>query len=82
MTSARAQLATHYDEFRREIALALYTDDPLADTESVASALIALVEGLIIRWILAPERWPGPDTLQRAASVLAELSRSSAQLTP
>jgi AcrR family transcriptional regulator len=80
--TARAQLASHYDEFRREIALALGAHDPHAGAESVASVLIALVDGLTIQWLLAPERCPNPDTLQQAACALAALDRSGARLTP
>jgi AcrR family transcriptional regulator len=80
--AARTQLAGHYDEFRREIALALSAGEPPAHTESIASVLIALVDGLIIQWILAPERCPDPETLQRAASALVQLQRRTDQLTP
>ena len=72
--AARAQLAGHYDEFRRGIAFALGGSP---DADSAASILIAIVDGLIFQWLLAPERCPDPDVLERAASVLAGLGRMS-----
>jgi AcrR family transcriptional regulator len=72
--AARAQLAGYYDEFRREIALALRSGaaSPV-DTEAAASLLIALVDGLMVQWLLDPARCPDRDALRRAASALAEL---------
>ena len=66
---ARDQLAGSYDDFRREVAVALRSTGP--DAESLASILIALVDGLMIQWLLAPDRCPTPDLLRRAASALA-----------
>lgn len=72
---ARAQLAGYYDEFRREIARALSgDDDPGAEAESVASILIALIDGLGVQWILAPERCPDLDVLERVAAGLTPRS--------
>jgi AcrR family transcriptional regulator len=71
---ARAQLAGYYDEFRREIAGALPSGgESGVNTESVASLLIAIVDGLMIQWLLAPERCPDRETLRRAAAALATL---------
>jgi AcrR family transcriptional regulator len=67
--TAREQLAASYDEFRREIAAALRSVS--TDAESVASILIALVDGLMIQWLLAAEPCPDPELLRRAASALA-----------
>jgi AcrR family transcriptional regulator len=68
---AREQLAASYDEFRREVGGALRSVG--AEAESVASIIIALVDGLMIQWLLAPERCPDPELLRRAASALAGL---------
>jgi AcrR family transcriptional regulator len=70
-TVARAQLADSYDDFRRDVATALGATGP--DAESVASMILALVDGLMIQWLLAPDRCPSPETLRRAASALAGL---------
>jgi BetI-type transcriptional repressor, C-terminal len=43
------------------------------DAESVASILMALVDGLMIQWLLAPERCPPPEMLRRAATALSSL---------
>lgn len=76
--AARAQLAGYYDEFRRDIARALSGDrDPGSDSESVASILIALADGLGVQWMLDPNQRPDPDVLQRAAVALATLTTKS-----
>ena len=69
-SSAREQLAAFYDEFRQAIAAVLPSGP---DTEAVASILMALVDGLMIQWLLAPDRCPPPDILRRAASALVAL---------
>jgi AcrR family transcriptional regulator len=66
--AAREQLAASYDDFRQEVAAAVRSVS--TDAQSVASILIALVDGLMIQWLLAPERCPGPQVLRRAASAL------------
>lgn len=66
-TAARTQLAGYYDELRRAIARTMGGDNT-ADT--VASLLIALVDGLMVQWLLAPDRCPDPDSIQRAMSAL------------
>jgi AcrR family transcriptional regulator len=68
-TAARDQLAVAYDEFRRAIVDALRPRS--SDAESVASILMALVDGLMIQWLLAPERCPDSAVLRRAATTLA-----------
>jgi AcrR family transcriptional regulator len=67
-STARRELAGYYDEFRRAIAAAL-GGYPGAD--SVASILMALVDGLMVQWILDPARRPDPDVLRRAVGALA-----------
>lgn len=69
-SSARDQLARWYDEYRRAIAAAL-PDSP--DAEAVASILMAIVDGLMILWLLAPDRCPSPQVLRRAVAALAGL---------
>ncbi|HEY7053018.1 MAG TPA: TetR/AcrR family transcriptional regulator [Mycobacterium sp.] len=68
--SARSQLAELYDEFRRAIA-AVLPDGP--HTESVASVVIALVDGLMLQWLLVPDRCPPPEVVRRALTALAGL---------
>ena len=71
-TAARTQLAEHYDEFRGDVAQDLPHGDA-GDREAVASILIALVDGLMVQWLLAPQRCPDSDLLGRAASALVAL---------
>lgn len=73
--ATRSQLAGYYDEYRREIARALGDSGPHAD--AVASILIALVDGLMVQWLLAPERCPDPDVLRQAAAALSGLAAVS-----
>jgi len=68
--AARQQLAQAYDEFRRAIASVL-PQGP--DTEAMASILMALVDGLMLQWLLVPDRCPPPELLRRAADALAGL---------
>lgn len=76
--AARNQLAGYYEEFRREIAQALSAGGhPGPGTESVASILIALIDGLLMQWMLDPKRRPDPDLLRRAAVDLATLTRKN-----
>jgi AcrR family transcriptional regulator len=76
--TARAQLAMHYNEFRGEVAAALRAaDPPSGDAEGVASMVIALVDGLMIQWLLAPEQSPDPKLLRRSASALAALLKTA-----
>ncbi|GBE63598.1 transcriptional regulator [Mycobacterium sp. MFM001] len=69
---ARRELASYYDEFRRDIAAALGGG---SGAESVASILLALVDGLMVQWILDPSRRPEPDVLRRAVGALAAATR-------
>ncbi len=74
---ARSQLAGHYDEFRTEIAAALRAArHPSDDAEAVAAILIALVDGLMVQWMLAPEESPDPALLRRIGSALAALLKT------
>ena len=69
--AAREQLAGMYDELRQGIVAVLA--DKRRDAESVASLLIALIDGLMLQWLLAPDRCPSPEMLQRAVAALAGL---------
>jgi len=78
--AARNQLAGYYEEFRREIARALSADEnPGPGAESVASMLMALVDGLVVQWMLDPARRPDPDLLRQAAVGLATLTTGRTQ---
>lgn len=64
---ARGQLAGHYDEFRRGLVAALRAAlGQDRDEEALASILIAVVDGLMIQWLLDPERRVDPATLRGA----------------
>ena len=65
---ARTQLAGYYEEFRGDIATALGGGQ---DAESLASILIALVDGLGVQWLLDPARRPDADVLRRVVAGLA-----------
>jgi AcrR family transcriptional regulator len=75
----RLQLAGYEREFRQGLArLAEEALPPGAaergvDPELVAAFLMALADGLMIQWLLEPERTPGPDQLLRALGGLASL---------
>jgi AcrR family transcriptional regulator len=75
-SAAREQLAAFYDDFRGDVAAAVGATGPHA--KSVASMMIALVDGLMIQWLLAPERCPPPDMLRRTALALAGITAPSA----
>lgn len=64
---ARRELAGYYDEFRRDIAGALGGG---SDAGSVASILLALVDGLGIQWMLDPTSRPDTAVLRRVAGAL------------
>lgn len=64
---AREQLAALYDEFRAGVAEAIRSalGDHRAADHASASVLIALVDGLMVQWLLDPTRRPDRDTLHR-----------------
>lgn len=68
---ARTQLAGYYEEFRGDIATALGGGH---DAESLASILIALVDGLGVQWLLDPARRPDADVLRRVVAGLAGIT--------
>ena len=77
----RGSLAGLYDECRRMVAHAATgtSDDdteerPLTqDTIDLASVLIALLDGLAIQGLLAPDDVPGTDAILRSLDLLAAL---------
>lgn len=69
--AAREQLAGMYDELRQGILAVLGHTG--RDAESVASLMIALIDGLMLQWLLAPDRCPSPDVLRQAVAALAGL---------
>lgn len=73
--AARAQLAGMYDELRQGVLAVV--GDKGRDAESVASLLIALIDGLMLQWLLAPDRCPSPEMLRQAVAALAGLVQLS-----
>jgi hypothetical protein len=69
--AAREQLGGMYDELRQGVVAVL--GDKGRDAEAVASLLIALIDGLMLQWLLAPDRCPSPEMLRRAVAALAGL---------
>jgi AcrR family transcriptional regulator len=69
--AAREQLGRIYDELRQGIVAVL--SDTRPNAEGVASLLIALIDGLMLQWLLAPDRCPSPEMLRRALAALAGL---------
>jgi len=76
----RAELAASYDDFHR--AIAATTRDAFAevgatdiDAEALATLIIALFDGLLVRWQLDPDDSPDPERLTAAArAALAALA--------
>ena len=64
----RAQLATVYDDTRREVAETITEVIGGDDAEVLASFLIAVCDGLLIQAFLDPERAPDADQLEGALS--------------
>ncbi|MGE5336021.1 MAG: TetR/AcrR family transcriptional regulator [Nitrososphaerota archaeon] len=83
--SLRAALKASYDDFHRAIAAtvrdAFAEVDPDAeiDAEALSTLIIALFDGLLIRWKLDPENPPDPAHLTEAAenALLALVSLSA-----
>lgn len=70
--STRQRLAALYDEMRAGLATALGAlpggDQPDHDTR--ASVLMAIVDGLMVQWLLNPTRRPDPATLRNIVAGL------------
>lgn len=71
-TPARRQLAELYDELRAGIAAGIGAlvggGRPCGDT--IASIFIALADGLMVQWLLDPERRLDPATLRQVIAAL------------
>lgn len=74
----RSQLAEHYAEFREMTAAvvhaAVYGQSPTmsaADLDALATATIALTDGLLVQWLLDPSSLPSPPQLASAVRALA-----------
>jgi len=77
----RTALAADLDAFRQALTagienlLASEPEAPSPDPQAAASLVMASFDGLIIQWLLAPERVPSgqliADTLKRAAALAA-----------
>jgi len=76
----RAEMAASYDDFHR--AIALTTREAFAevgaaevDADTLAALIIALFDGLLVQWQVAPERTPSAERIVAAAQgALAGLS--------
>jgi AcrR family transcriptional regulator len=65
-TELRAQLADHYQEARERIADTVSTNLGTDHPEVMASFLMAVFDGLVIQWLLDPERTPPATELADA----------------
>lgn len=68
----RAEMAASYDDFQRTIAATTREafaelGAPDVDAEALAALIIALFDGLLVRWQLDPERTIGAERLTAAA---------------
>lgn len=74
----RRELAEHYEQSRQAleslIALATGRDD--LDGRALAAGLIAAFDGLLLQWLIDPERTP------KAADVLGAVSSAAAEFSP
>lgn len=70
---AREQLAGHYDEFRHGIAAGLQAafGDEITGSDTIASILIAVVDGLMIQWLLDTSRRLDPAAMQGIVTGIA-----------
>lgn len=70
----RRQLAEHYREFRSSTATlvrSLPAPTDATDPEALAAVLVAVVDGLMIQWLLEPEAVPASPRLATALRRLA-----------
>jgi AcrR family transcriptional regulator len=74
----REQLAELYEEMRQGIGLLVAASlgedagDPSPAARTLASALIAVCDGLVVQWLLDPERTPSGDDLADAVETALE----------
>jgi AcrR family transcriptional regulator len=67
----RSQLAQIYRDLRSGLADLFNRSDDGGDATARASALLALVDGLMIQWLLDPGDVPSSDRIQRELRALA-----------
>jgi AcrR family transcriptional regulator len=69
-TTAREQLTEYYFQYRRQIAGSLVAQGN-KNAYAVASILIALIDGLMVQWMLSPDLCPDSHILERVVADLA-----------
>lgn len=69
-TSARAQLTEYYVQYRGQIASSLAAQGN-EKADSIASILIAIIDGLMVQWMLSPDLCPDSGILERVVTDLA-----------
>jgi AcrR family transcriptional regulator len=73
----RAQLADHYQRCREQIGsivTASLGDNAGVDAGTIASFLMAVVDGLVLQWLLDPERTPDGQQLVAGLGSALELA--------
>ncbi|OBG38296.1 TetR/AcrR family transcriptional regulator [Mycobacterium sp. E3198] len=68
--TARKQLVEYYVQYREQIASSLAAQGN-KDADSIASILIALIDGLMVQWMLSPDLCPDSRILERVVADLA-----------
>lgn len=68
-TTARQQLTEYYFQYREQIASSLAAQGK-KDADSIASILIALIDGLMVQWMLSPDLCPDSRTLEKVVADL------------
>lgn len=78
--SIRAQLATGYADARdawRSLLVGTAGERPAADVDSSAGLVVALLDGLVVQWLISPETFP--DTATIASAMLALLQHPATE---
>ncbi|HEY7951721.1 MAG TPA: TetR/AcrR family transcriptional regulator [Solirubrobacteraceae bacterium] len=84
----RGRLAAHYDEQRRRIVETMLAGRPEGEQpprrllEVFASFLLAIVDGLMVQYLLDPQAIPTGDELAGLYETLAALTRASGPAAP
>ena len=70
--SIRAELATGYADARNawRSLLDAASEGPVPDVDSSAALVVALLDGLVVQWLISPETFPDTDTIASAALAL------------
>jgi AcrR family transcriptional regulator len=79
----RRELAEHYEQYRSAVAslVALATGRDDLGSRALAAGLIAAFDGLLLQWLIDPERTPkAADILLAVSLAAAELSQEAAAL--